>query len=286
MHVAEGVAVAGVESQVTQQDPGAGDGTTGTDRRKAERERADQLDSRMDRADVASAQVSAQVSARERSRVRLPAAAATAVAIALYALLPQKLVFGPRFVIAGLEVLLLGAVLAVNPGRLDRQARYTRWLAMALIVTIAATNLVSLVILLRELISSHSAQGAALIVAAFQVWLTNVIVFALAYWELDRGGPIARRTSRREDLPAADFRFPQDEDLGTVIEVERGSSQRSGWMPRFVDYLYMSLTNSSAFSPTDTMPLSVRAKILMGTESTAALITSVLVIAKGVGSLK
>jgi len=90
---------------------------------------------------------------------------------------------------------------------------------------------------------------------------------------------------RREDLPQAEFRFSQDEDRDTVIEIKRGASEISGWMPTYLDYLYVSLTNSSAFSPTDCMPLSHRAKLLMGTEATAALITSVVVIAKGVGSL-
>jgi hypothetical protein len=117
------------------------------------------------------------------------------------------------------------------------------------------------------------------------VWLTNVIVYALAFWELDRGGPVARTRLARNDLPKADFRFPQDEDHDTVVEVNKGSSKVSGWVPTLVDYAYMSVTNSSAFSPTDTMPLSTRAKILMGIESTSALVISVLVIAKGVGSL-
>jgi uncharacterized membrane protein len=225
-------------------------------------------------------------SARQRGEIRLPAAAATLAAIALYALLPQKLVVGPRYVIPGLELLLLVVLVAANPVRMSRQNRITRGLAIALVLLIAVTNLVALTILLTELVSRHSASGPALLVAALQVWLTDVIVFALAYWEIDRGGPVPRHLADRRDLPMADFRFPQDENLGTVVEVDRGSSQRSGWMPTFVDYLYMSLTNSSAFSPTDTMPLSTRAKLLMGAESTAALITSVVVIARGVGSLQ
>ncbi len=112
-----------------------------------------------------------------------------------------------------------------------------------------------------------------------------MIVFGSAFWELDRGGPVARTRTKRERLPQADFRFTQDEDVDTAPEVDAGSSQRSDWVPSFIDYLYVSLTNSSAFSPTETMPLSARAKILMGVESTAALVTSVLVIAKGVGGL-
>ena len=101
---------------------------------------------------------------------------------------------------------------------------------------------------------------------------------------MDRGGPVARHTLSRERLPAADWRFSQDEDKGTVREVALGSNHHSVWRPGFIDYLYVSLTNSSAFSPTDTMPLTARAKTLMGLEATAALLTSLLVIARAVGS--
>jgi len=112
-----------------------------------------------------------------------------------------------------------------------------------------------------------------------------VIGFALLYWELDRGGPVTRREERRDKLPPADWRFSQDENDDTVTEVAVSSSKTSGWIPVFLDYLYLSLTNSSAFSPTDTMPLTNRAKALMGIEATAALLTSLLLIARAVGSL-
>ncbi|GAA5192810.1 hypothetical protein GCM10023322_53190 [Rugosimonospora acidiphila] len=214
----------------------------------------------------------------------MPAAAATLAAIALYGLLPQSLVVGPRFVIPGLELVLLISLLVVNPLRMSRQNRATRSLSIVVVVLIAAANLVSLGLLLHLLVDPHAA-GAPLLIGALQVWATNVIVFGLAFWEIDRGGPVERNLVDRRALPRADFRFPQDEDADTVVEVAQGSSQQSGWMPVFIDYLYVSLSNSSAFSPTDTMPLSHRAKMLMGIESTAALITSVLVIAKAVGSL-
>ena len=108
-----------------------------------------------------------------------------------------------------------------------------------------------------------------------QVWLTNVIGFALLFWELDRGGPVARRRRRRDELPPADWRFSQDENGDNVARGGRHAPASSrGWIPTFVDYLYLSLTNSSAFSPTDTMPLSTRAKALMGLEATAALLTT------------
>ena len=88
-----------------------------------------------------------------------------------------------------------------------------------------------------------------------------------------------------QDTTLGGFRFTQDETQDTVIEVAAGSSEKADWIPTFVDYLYLSTTNSSAFSPTDTMPLTSRAKILMAVQATAALITSLLVIARAVGAL-
>jgi hypothetical protein len=209
----------------------------------------------------------------------------TVAAIALYALLPEQLIIGPRLVIPALEATLLVVLVSVNPRRMTRDDRWMRVTALTLVCLIAVANAVALGLLLERLVSTGSDEAVQLLLAAGQVWLTNVIVYALAYWELDRGGPVARTRLTRDDLPLADFRFPQDEDHDTVTEVRKGSSKVSGWVPTLVDYAYMSLTNSSAFSPTDTMPLSTRAKILMGIESTSALVISVLVIAKGVGSL-
>lgn len=220
-----------------------------------------------------------------RGEARLPSALVVVAAIALYALLPGQLILGPRLVIPALEAVLLIALVCVNPYRMTRDNPWARAAALALVGLIAVANLTALVLLLRQLVSTGGSQATELLIAAGQVWLTNVIVYGLAYWELDRGGPVARTRLPRYELPQADFRFPQDEDDDTVIEVKVGSSKIGDWVPAVVDYLYMSLTNSSAFSPTDTMPLSTRAKILMGLQSTSALVISVVVIAKGVGSL-
>jgi hypothetical protein len=223
---------------------------------------------------------------QRRGEVRLPAAVAVLVAIALYALLPSALLVGPRFVIPVLGTLLLVALIVVNPTRLTRQTRFSRIASLALVGLIGAANTVALVFLLRELLASQVQDGRSLLTAALQVWLTNIIVFGLAFWELDRGGPVARTQEPRENLPPADFRFSQDENHDAISEVAVGSSKISGWVPALHDYLYVSLTNSTAFSPTDTMPLSGRAKLLMGIESASALIISILVISRGVGILQ
>ncbi|WP_405579592.1 hypothetical protein [Streptomyces sp. NBC_01190] len=220
-----------------------------------------------------------------RGEPRLPGVIATLVAIALYLVLPQQLLIAPRYVLPALEVLLLIPLIAINPRRLTRQTRTFRILSLTLVLVIAASNLIALGILVHDLVSAGVKDGHSLLVAALQVWLTNIIVFGLAYWELDRGGPVARTQAPRKDLPLADFRFSQDENDGAVQEVADGASTTSDWVPTLVDYLYISVTNSTAFSPTDTMPLSSRAKLLMSVESVAALMTSLLVIARAVSVL-
>ncbi|MEE4542594.1 hypothetical protein V2S66_11530 [Streptomyces sp. V4-01] len=220
-----------------------------------------------------------------RGEPRLPAVIATLVAIALYLVLPQQILIAPRYVLPGLELLLLVPLVAINPRRLTRQTRTFRMLSLTLVLVIAVSNLISLGILVHQLVYAEVKDGRSLLVAALQVWLTNIIAFGLAFWELDRGGPVARTQSPRADLPLADFRFSQDENAGTVEEVADGASSNADWVPTLVDYLYISVTNSTAFSPTDTMPLSARVKLLMSVESVSALITSLLVIARAVSIL-
>jgi uncharacterized membrane protein len=207
------------------------------------------------------------------------------VAAVLYALLPDRLLLGPRLLIPALEAVLLVAVLVTNPRRLTRQTRLSRAASLALTAVVLLTNLLALGMLVQDLVSASKHSGGQLLLAALQVWATDVIAFGLLYWELDRGGPVSRTQRARRDLPAADFRFSQDENGDNVDEVAAGSSEKADWIPTLVDYLYLSTTNSSAFSPTDTMPLTSRAKALMAVQATAALVTSLLVIARAVSAL-
>jgi hypothetical protein len=220
-----------------------------------------------------------------RGEARLPAALAVVTAIALYALLPENLLLGPRLVIPALGALLLVALVVVNPRRMTRQTRFSRIASLVLVGLIGVANTVALVMLLRALLASHVQDGRALLVAALQVWLTNIIVFGLAYWELDRGGPVARTQRPRAELPPADFRFSQDENDDAISEVAAGSSKRSGWVPALHDYLYVSLTNSTAFSPTDTMPLTHRVKGLMAIQSLISLCVIGLVLSRVINIL-
>jgi hypothetical protein len=219
-----------------------------------------------------------------RGENRLAPAAAVVVAAVTYALLPDSLLFAHRLVIPAIELVLLIALLLTDPVRLSRQTRWSRASSVALASVVVVTNLISLGLLIAALVRP-STQSASLLLGALQVWLTNVIGFGLLFWELDRGGPVLRSKARRDEFPPAEWRFSQDENNDTVTEVSATASARSGWVPTFIDYLYVSLTNSSAFSPTDTMPLSHRAKILMSVEATSALLISLLVIAHAVGSI-
>ena len=221
-----------------------------------------------------------------RGEARLPAVLAVLVAVVLQAALPNRLLLGPRLALPVLELLLLVPLVAVNPVRMTKQTRWSRPVSLVLVLLIALTNTLVLVLLVRALVDGSVSDGRQLLLAALQVWLTNVIAYGLVYWELDRGGPVPRTQCVRDKLPKADFRFPQDEDHDTVVEVAKGSSAGSDWIPTLVDYLYMSVTNSSAFSPTDTMPLSSRTKVLMALQSTSALVLSLLVISRGVSVLK
>jgi hypothetical protein len=205
--------------------------------------------------------------------------------MALYLLLPNPLILGPRLVLPVLEFALFVPLVFANPKRMTKETTLLRLLSIGLVLLIALANSVALVLLVDQLVNNHTKQGSQLLLGAGQVWLTNMIVFALAFWELDRGGPARRTRSPRPQVPPADFRFPQDEDHDAIDEVAVRSSLKSDWSPAFLDYFYVSVTNSSAFSPTDTMPLSHRAKMLMATESVSAIVLSVIVIARGVSLL-
>jgi hypothetical protein len=222
---------------------------------------------------------------RNPGESRLPAASAVVAAIALYLLLPNPLIVGPRLAVPLLELALFLPLVLANPRRMTRDTKGLRLLSIGLVLLIALANAVALALLVDQLVNSQATQGGQLLLGAGQVWVTNMIVFALAFWELDRGGPVRRARVPRTLIQPADFRFPQDEDHDAIAEVAVRSAAKSDWSPAFIDYFYVSVTNSSAFSPTDTMPLSHRAKMLMATESVSAIVLSVIVIARGVSLL-
>jgi hypothetical protein len=217
-----------------------------------------------------------------RAEHRWPALIALLVAMTLYALLPSSFFPVLRYVVVAIGVVLLVVLLAVNPVRLHRQTPWSRRLSVGQTVFLLVANQLALIQLIYQLVNAGRNDGPTLLLAAAQVWITNVIVYALLYWELDRGGPVTRTQSPRDELPPADFRFPQDEDHDAVTEVAKRSSAKTNWTASFVDYLYFSGSNSMAFSPTDAMPLTPRVKILMGLESFAGFVILARVIARAV----
>ena len=140
----------------------------------------------------------------QRGEPRLPAAIAVLMAMALYALLPNQLLLGPRLVVPALEIILFVPLVVANPTRMTRQSRNLRRLAIALVLLIAFANAVALVLLVRQLVTGRASEGTTLLLAAGQVWMTNILVFSLAYWELERGGSVQRTHTPRPRLPAAD----------------------------------------------------------------------------------
>jgi uncharacterized membrane protein len=196
-----------------------------------------------------------------------------AITIALDVLLPNKLRLGPRWLVPGLEALLLIALAAAAPQRRARHYKRRRTVVLVLIALLSATNAVSLALLCHYLIAGGHETGKNLIFSGALLWVINVLLFGLWYWELDRGGPLQRMKHSREH---ADFLFVQMSDARWAPK---------GWMPGLVDYLYLSFTNATAFSPTDTMPLTPMAKSLMAGQSLVALITVGLVVARAVNIL-
>jgi uncharacterized membrane protein len=204
-----------------------------------------------------------------------PAQLTVLAAIVLQVLLPSSLAIGSKWILPGLEAVMLLALFIASPQRLEAPHSLRRQLTLTTTAVVSLANGISLVLLAHYLLHSNSSpQAHRLIIAGTLIWLTNVLIFSLWYWEIDRRGPGLRAAGL--DGPP-DFLFPNMTD-----EIARLSP---GWRPHFVDYLYVSLTNATAFSPTDTMPLTPQAKTMMGLQSLVSLVTLGLVVARAVNIL-
>ena len=195
-------------------------------------------------------------------------------AIVLQLLLPDTFVIGSRLLLVFAEVLLLGALSYTTPKQQIFESLSRRINALALLAIAGIANTYALFTVVNNLLSSGRVNnGRQLIVAAINIYLTNIIIFGLCYWEMDGGGP-----GRRVKIPKhdQDFLFPQNQNE---------DYKHRHWQPTFADYLYVSSTNAMAFSPTDTMPLSRRAKFLMLAQATLSIITVALVAARAVNIL-
>jgi len=202
-----------------------------------------------------------------------PARVGVLTAMGLYLVLPDRLISGPRVLVPVLEGVVLVVLTVTTPHRTIELSTLRRMLATLLVAIVTVANLINLGLLVHLLLHGGINNGRELVFSSVAIWLTNVIVFALWYWELDRGGPAARHDPRHRE---PDFLFPQMTTPG---------AGPPDWAPGFVDYLYVSFTNATAFSPTDTMPLTAAAKALMTVQSGASLLTVALVAARAVNIL-
>ncbi|MFB7368810.1 hypothetical protein ACFC0D_03020 [Streptomyces sp. NPDC056222] len=206
---------------------------------------------------------------------RWPMATAVVAAMTLTLLLPDALRLAPIWVLPSIEGLLLLALIAGDPGRIDRRSAALRAVSIALVGVLALGAVWSTVQLTDDIIhgGKETASAASLLQTGGTVWAGTVLAFSLLYFELDCGGAAARA----HHMPAAPaLAFPQQlsPELATP-----------GWRPRFVDYLYLGLTNATAFSPTDVMPLAPWAKMAMAVQSLVSLIILGLVVARAVNVL-
>ena len=203
---------------------------------------------------------------------RWPMASAVLAAIVLTILLPNSIRVGPRWLVPLLEGVLLVIVVVGDPVRISRRSRELRTVSIVLVSVLVLGTLWSTGLLIDDLIHGGPETNSAddLLAAGTAVWFSNIIAFALLYWEVDGGGAAAR-AHRIPDYD--DFAFPQQ--LNPRLA-------RPGWRPRFVDYLYLGFTNATAFSPTDVMPLAPWAKMTMAVQAFISIAILGLVIARAV----
>ena len=195
-----------------------------------------------------------------------------AVTIALRVAQPHRETLGPRWLVPGIEIGVLVALLAADPVHAGRRRSWLRPVSIALVVSLAVVALVATAVLIAELIRGGKVteEAGSLLASGALIWLGNVLVFSLLYWLLDSGGPLARLRGEHE-YPDIAFTQQMSPEFAPP-----------GWQPQYVDYLVLGLTTSTAFSPTDVMPMSRWAKLMMALQSVISLLVVGLVIARAV----
>ena len=202
---------------------------------------------------------------------RVPAFAAALIAIAGQTWVSRSLGFSPVWLFAAVSAALLIASVAIYLSPWDQPSSLMRALSAGLIGVLVVANAVSIVLLVRGVFVGSRLDALGLLGTGCVLWAVNIALFALAYWEIDGGGPEARSTHRQ--LP--DLVFPQQQANGPGLVPE-------GWQPRFGDYLYVSLTAATAFSPTDALPYTRTAKLVMAAESTMSIAVVAMLVARAV----
>jgi hypothetical protein len=209
---------------------------------------------------------------------RWPATVTVAAVLGLQLALPSEVAVGPAWLLPAIEVALLAPVAVLNPVKLKKDTPWLRGAALALTGMLAAANAGHLVSLVGVLVSSAKIDPKVWVQAALLIWITNVAAAALAFWETDRGGPFARDPNHHDKpVLSPDLLFPQMTGI-TGWDAD-------AWRPSFSDYLFVAFTAATAFSPTDTMPMTFRAKLLMSAAASVSLLTLALVAARAVNVL-
>jgi uncharacterized membrane protein len=204
---------------------------------------------------------------------RWPASLALLTCVGLYIVLPSRLVVGPRWLVPLLVALPL-VPLSARRHRHPDEARWIRRVVLVLITIVTVANVVSAGLLVHRLLSTNVSQGTQLIYSAVSIWLTNVIIYGVWFWEIDRGGPHVRAGSA---TVWPDIQFPQ---------MENPDLAPPEWRPHFFDYLFTSFANGTSFAPADAMPLTLRLKVLFATESMVSLVAIVVVGARAINILR
>ena len=205
--------------------------------------------------------------------------------LALYMTLPPKLTFGPVWVAPVLIGVVLLPLSIFAPSR-HQETKVQRAASIVLIATLNFFNIASVILLVHALVFHQQGHAAAtareLFLAGAQIWITNILVFAQWFWELDGGGPEPRAHATSAcEFREADFLYPQ-----MALDAERVACAEGLWKPMFVDYLYLAFTNALAFSPTDTMPLSRMAKMLMMVQALISFITIAVIFARTINIIE
>lgn len=208
---------------------------------------------------------------REVVHAQLALLAAIALQFIVWQLNGDELLIGPQYVLIPIEIALVLIIGLVNRTRLHKHPIY-HFVALVLLAMVSFANLSSLILVLHALIISHTLiTGPELLSSAIAIFITNVIVYALWYWEIDSPGLSSRRWSKNDQ----DFQFPQ-QDMPEKFP---------RWHAEFIDYLYLSVTNAVNFAPADSKPLTHGAKLLMASQALVSVFTLALVIARSVSIL-
>lgn len=204
---------------------------------------------------------------------RLPVTLAVIAMIVLQSRVPEHLSLFRWWILPVIEAVILAVLVAANPRRVDQNSMRLRLLSLLLIAVASLANAWAAGSLIVGLVHGAGTDASALLLTGANIWFTNIVIFALWYWDLDRGGPTARACAVRR---YPDFLFPQ---------MTAPDLAGPDWEPQFVDYLYLAFTNATAFSPTDTLPFSRWSKLGMMLQAGISLITGALIIARAVNIL-